>query len=79
MTEKWNPALSAADDSAEVAMVGIRCRECDAAPGEWCVTRGGFRASYLHSARFYDWRETADTEPPKPDPWTWPPAPRVTP
>lgn len=53
-----------AEDSAEVAMVGIRCRHCDAAPGEWCVTTSGFRASYLHSARFYDWRETADAEPP---------------
>jgi hypothetical protein len=54
-----------ADDSAEVAMVGIRCTYCDAAPGEWCVTTSGARSGYLHSARFYDWRETADTEPPK--------------
>ena len=56
------------EDSAEAAMIGIPCRQCDAGPGEWCITSSGFRASYLHSARFYDWRETADKEPP-----AWPP------
>ena len=57
------------DDTAEVGMVAIRCTYCDAAPGEWCVTKGGHRSGYLHSARFYDWRERAEDPPPA---HTWP-------
>lgn len=64
------------NDDAEVGIVGIWCRHCDARPGEWCVTKGGFRSSYLHSTRFYDWREQAITDaneaaPVAPD-WTRP-------
>lgn len=65
------------DDVAEVAMVAIACRYCDAAPGEWCVTESGKRSGHLHSTRFYDWRETADKEPPAESyPNPWPPVPQ---
>lgn len=53
---------------AEAAILDLPCPYCNARAGEWCVTTNGFRSSYLHSARFYEWR--AREEPAQPE---WPP------
>jgi hypothetical protein len=42
---------------AMTGMLQFRCDYCGANPGEWCVTSGGGRSGYLHSARFYAWRD----------------------
>jgi hypothetical protein len=42
------------EDFAQAAMQR-RCATCDAPPGEWCVTKRGTRAPFLHA-----WREQAE-------------------
>jgi hypothetical protein len=53
---------------AETEMMELDCPHCGAKVGEWCYTTAGARASYLHSARFYAWRDTARANTPD-----WPP------
>ena len=39
-------------------MMARPCGFCDAAVGEWCITKGGFRASYLHAERWWAWKDS---------------------
>lgn len=43
---------------ATQGMLARACTYCGAVPGEWCTTAGGARATFLHSSRFYDWKDS---------------------
>ena len=43
------------------ARLAFLCARCGAAPGEWCTTPGGWRASLLHAARARAWRQQQRT------------------
>lgn len=47
---------------AQDEMLRLECAYCGALSGQWCVTPAGGRAGYLHSARYYQWREAASDE-----------------
>jgi hypothetical protein len=44
-------------DDVQAEMVRLPCEFCGALAGQWCVTKSGARSGYLHSARFYAWRD----------------------
>jgi hypothetical protein len=50
------------DDSATAGMLRFECGWCGALAGMWCYRPNGKRATYLHSARFYQWREAASND-----------------
>lgn len=45
-------------DDAQTAMLRFECGLCGALSGQWCVTKSGKRSGYLHSDRYYQWRES---------------------
>jgi hypothetical protein len=50
MTEKHTPV--------QQQMLTFTCDYCHAPSGSWCVTKSGNRASYLHGARWWAWKNT---------------------
>ena len=46
------------DRSVQEQMLAFTCGYCAAPDGEWCSTKSGARASYLHSARWWAWKNT---------------------
>jgi hypothetical protein len=51
------------NDEAHAGMLALDCAYCGALAGQWCVTVSGARSGYLHSARFYAWRERTAADP----------------
>jgi hypothetical protein len=43
-------------------MMARSCSFCDAPVGEWCITKGGYRAHFLHADRWWAWRYAKDQE-----------------
>jgi hypothetical protein len=37
-------------------MLSFVCEYCSAPAGQWCLTKSGNRASYLHGARWWAWK-----------------------
>lgn len=47
------------ESDAHTIMLKFECDYCGALAGQWCIAKSGGRAGYLHSARYYKWREVA--------------------
>jgi hypothetical protein len=45
------------DSDAVAGMLRFECDYCHALPGQWCETPSGRRPAFLHSSRFYAWRD----------------------
>ena len=47
-------------DSLDVRgqMLSFACDYCHVKPGDWCVTKSGHRASFLHAARWWAWKDS---------------------
>ena len=44
--------------SVQDQMLAFVCEYCSAESGAWCRTKSGNRASYLHGARWWAWKNT---------------------
>lgn len=50
MSEHWN------ETESRIILERYKCEYCGALPRQWCITKSGNRASFLHAMRGYEIR-----------------------